>query len=360
MLDATSALRHLLERGVLDTRIALEQEVVCRDASRRNGIFLVSVDGDPCYVLKCGPDAEQLHHEASTYAFLDSGPLSETVPKLLDFDETSSSLVFAYVPGGIGLSEFSERSGGRYSTLHARALGRFLARLHRLEGDRQYTARLAERARLPFVLHFDRPPFELIEAATTTPANLALLQAVQRSNALAAAFDEIRDAWRWDSIVHGDMRLENVLACKGPAGKRRTRIAVLDWEFASLGDRRWDLANVIAHFLARWILSMPMSRDLALQESLRLARVPIEQIRRAFGAFWAAYWRETGDAEKPTGAELRVQTLMIGISLVQIAYEQLQHSIELTASAVRLLQLSENFTTRTEEATSDFLELGCG
>lgn len=358
MLDPNGAIRHLLRRKILSEETAVSGVLRCRDISRRNTNLLVEVGDEPAYVLKHGTDAERraaIHDEAIVYRFFNDLFPGRLLPRLIDYDPEQFILVIEYVKRSMTLLEYSSKRG--YSKVQARSLGRSLAALHSVTVDDFPMSELQVKSRIPFVLHFDLPPFEIFEAATTTPANFEVIRTVQQFPSFARAFQHLRNTWEWSAIVHSDMRLDNCLVAPRLGGHRATRTTLIDWEFACVGDPSWDLATLISHYLAQWILSAPMSSNLSAERSVAMARVPLNDILPAIKAIWDSYWGDRNTSSGPSLASTVRIMQMMGAVLVQIAYEHQQQSIKITASSAALLQLSQNVLDQPETAAGQLLQL---
>jgi hypothetical protein len=114
-----------------------------------------------------------------------------------------------------------------------------LAAMHRAAG------RLAHAGRLPGALAGPPPwGFRLFDG--DAPAELwrhpvlgPLLARVAADPAIVAGVRRARGAWRAVTLVHADLKHDNLLLA--PDG----RLAVVDWEMARVGDPAWDLAGLL-------------------------------------------------------------------------------------------------------------------
>jgi aminoglycoside phosphotransferase (APT) family kinase protein len=62
------------------------------------------------------------------------------------------------------------------------------------------------------------------------------------SPGLRDAFGRAASRWRPSGLIHGDLRWSNVLAA---SDGRDSRVWLVDWELACLGDPAWDVGSVI-------------------------------------------------------------------------------------------------------------------
>lgn len=76
----------------------------------------------------------------------------------------------------------------------------------------------------------------------TLPTISTLLREASSDPVLVAGLREARGLWKSLSLVHADLKHDNVLLEPLPEGGSRVR--VLDWEMARIGDPAWDLATL--------------------------------------------------------------------------------------------------------------------
>ena len=103
------------------------------------------------------------------------------------------------------------------------------------------------RAARPWGLDLAAPPVEILRV--TSAANLDLLRIVQGSRRFKRGLDGLRRTWRPSSLIHGDLRADNVLlrrrAWTTAAGKTS---GCVDWGHCGWADPAWDVR--VAHRVA--------------------------------------------------------------------------------------------------------------
>jgi len=139
-----------------------------------------------------------------------------------------------------------------------------------------------------------------------------------------------------------------------------TRLKIVDWELARLGDPCWDVGSVFANYLSFWLFSIPITGEDPPDRFMDLARYPLERMQPAIRSFWQSYVR-TMELDAATSDDWLLCAVKYGAArLVQTAYEQMQMSIHLTGNVVCLLQLSLNILQRPREAMVHLLGLPLG
>ncbi len=174
-------------------------------------------------------------------------------------------------------------------------------------------------------------------------ANLALVRIFAESIP-RATIEAARAAWRPSTVVHHDLKVENVLV---PPDAHPARI--VDWEFAGWGDPAWDVATLLQSLLLPWL------HHSASEEGAR-ARATLAATRVRCAAFWRGYAASLGDVERRA---LRDRTaLLSAVRLLQTAFEMGHAQPRLGKLAVIAAQVAANVGERPDEAATELYGLG--
>lgn len=285
-----------------------------RPAGGRNAAAVLETDGVPGWVLKPGDDAER---EAEMLLRLADTPLRDAVPRVRHAGP--DGLVTAAldgVPGDAVPAPASE---------HLAALGAFMRVLHRMPAPAA-----AAVARPPWVTRLHRPTPRRL--AWSSAAVVRLIREVQADDAMCDALDALAASWRPEGLVHGDLRLSNVLV------RVDGRIAVVDWEAAGGGPGSMDAGWLAGDLLLRWGVAMdPRLPSEALM--LRSGGPALMAACGAAGALWSAYGGR--DAAEMAG--------WAGARLLQAAAEECQHELFPPEGTRAVLLAARLVLTRPEE-----------
>jgi Ser/Thr protein kinase RdoA (MazF antagonist) len=145
--------------------------------------------------------------------------------------------------------------------------------------------------------------------------------------------------WRSQCIVHGDIKLSNLLV-SGKAGRAR-RIVIVDWESVAFGDPAWDIAGLLQSHLSLWISQL---RDRATP--------PLRSIDGAMGPFQAAlcgYRRRAQLGARDMAALRRRATAFAGVRLLQTAFEQARKDDRLYAQVELHVSLAGTLMREAEQ-----------
>ena len=184
--------------------------------------------------------------------------------------------------------------------------------------------------------------------ADLSPAWARVFRIIQSEPGLGASLDNLGQMWRHETLIHGDIKSDNILV-SGPADRHEApgeAVWIVDWEFVQIGDPAWDLAAALHDFLVFWTSSMPLEPDLSVEAMIDQARYPLDALRPAIRALWQGYRAAAGlddpGNEPEADALLRRAVAFSAARLIMAAHELSLEQEELPAQAVLLLQLGVN------------------
>lgn len=351
----SEVLSYIRERNLLDGKDLVEGEVRVFNASRRNRNFrIVNSRGISLFLKEGGLQGiSSIAREAAVYSMLqpfDASPLNyKYAPRMLDYNPDRDILVLELCENALDLREYQRlRKVAGYRA--ASMVGKALALLHQSIPLTKALDLLGESA--PGVLDVDKPGIALL--CDFSGSSIDLIRMVQSSKELLEQLDAMRNDWKSDSLVHNDVRMDNILtAGNGPA----PGIVIVDWETASCGDAAWDVGAAIADYLSLWLLSIPIAGRQSPEKLAHLAASPLSVVQAPIAALWYAYLEES---KMTIGMENQFLLRVVrycGLKLIQSAIEMVQNSAHWNLTAVALLQVATNMMLRPEDASKTLLGL---
>jgi aminoglycoside phosphotransferase (APT) family kinase protein len=337
-LDQAQVAQYLLERKLINPEAIVEGEFRVEDVSRLNRVFLVTAAPGGSYVVKAG---ESVAREADVLRRLANG-MRRWLPGVAAVGD--GVLVLEAAPGA---QDFARcQPTGRYSRTLARECGRALAALHGLPTHtigHAGAGNFAERLR---VHHLDLASMRAMSAGS-----LEVVRLVQNADGLSADLDTLAADSITEAVIHGDVRWENCLGLR--AGTRRTRLQLIDWEFAAPGDPAADVGAFFGEYLRAWLASLStLSAAASQRSSAELARM-----QSALRAFWAAYVAGRGVVASPLGRLLRRAVRHAGARLVVAAWEEGQTRADAPPQLYDAVRLGAELLRRPDEAGVQILGL---
>jgi len=357
-LTPSEAVSYLLKRELLHPEHIVAGDLTVADISRRHHNYKVAVGRASGYVLKQGIGKEKapaVAREAAMYQVLESNGtgLRRYLPRFYGYDAEANILILELVEGAQNLREYHVQQG-HASILLARALGNALGTLHRtVERDKKDEKLAADPP--AWILSVHRPTSKFFHECSG--ANLQLIRIVQQFSEFGEHLDGLRAGWQTEALIHRDIKWDNCMVFGKSPSARKTRLCMIDWELAGVGDPCWDVGSVFNDYLSFWLLSIPVTGEMPPDRFLELARFPLEKMQPALLSFWESYVKKRGLDSAAADRSLLRSVRYGAARLVQTAFEQMQMSMQLTGNIVCFLQLSLNMLQRPEEAAGRLLGL---
>lgn len=361
ILTADSLAYYLLERGLISTASAVDGDLLIVDSTSRNRNFKVIRKHQPGYFVKQIQPADPqaggfLQREASCYWRASHDPdfssLAPLVPAFHLYDSRRQILVVELLQSGANLAEYHRRLGVFPLPVAAR-IGELLATYHSISLS---TVEISSATPFPRTVPWILSAHQLAGSPLQTigGANTQILSLIHRYSDFHGHLDALREQWRFDCFIHGDMKWEN---CIVSAHAGDMQVKLIDWETADVGDAAWDVGAIFQAYLTFWIMSIPIRSDASLDQLLELAPYPIEAMQPAIRAFWMAYAERR---QLAAGQRRELLTRSAGYAaarMLQTAYEYMYYSPQVTLNALALLQVSLNILADPSSAVSELLSL---
>ena len=326
-LTEANVVHYLVERQFVDLETVVSGAFAVRSLTRRNRNLHVRC-GARLYLVKQAKDWDlgartTVEREAAFYRQPETRK-SPLLPHCYAYDPQNSALILEYLSGHTDLFDTLDRFSPELGWLCGKAMGTF----HR-EMESGSVAHLFPGS-IPWILSHHDVTEDLEEPSG---GQRELARVVKSYAEFARGLDQLRAEWRDDTLTHGDWKLENCLI-----SPERTRLRVVDWEFASWGDSIWDVSSLLQSYCNPWVSSP--------------SDCPIEVIQPALRAFLDAY----AQSRRRDLEELSVRAVRFaGARMLQTAFETLNDVEEMNGEAVRLLQGCFNIFTRPNWAADQLI-----
>ncbi len=355
MLTFDSIASILLVRGLIDVSEIIDSELTIQSALRRNCNFRVERTGRCGFFLKQSYETDEaaqqsLRRESTFNRFCAVEPavfeISQLLPRLVSENGDQNILIFDLISPAFTVGSILDRESDSGSFVQAmRALGAALATVHRALSLRQWgeDARLASIPRsIPWAMTLHKPAIAML--AKITQADWKALWFLQNQGEIAAQLERLGGQWQPEALIHGDIRLDNILVTSRTDGTDQSsiRLWIVDWEMVQFGDPAWDVAGALQDLVVHWVKTMPMSDELNAEERTSRATFPLAVLQRAARAIWSGYRSEARLGAEQAEELARRAVAFSAARMIQSALEAAAGADRLPGPAVLLLQISEN------------------
>lgn len=350
----------MIRRGLLDPAEIVRGEFSVEQIDRHNRGFLVRRPAARPLFVKQLTNLDRfniacLEREAHCFQLVASretfAPLRSRMPVFVDFDSDRHAVTVELLPDSCDLLESMEQDGeipadtawqvGQFVSLFESDCGRELARA--------LDPRLCT-GEPPWILSFHLDQGD----GWLSPANSEFLRSLQADEQLTQALDEIRSGWQADSLMHTDLKWNNVLVVPGEDGGRPD-CRIIDWEMVNRGDAAWDAATMMQSWWWYHVLSTPPAEltELAgLDAFFERRGGAFEQSRPSLESFWSGFV-ENLPAESH-GERLTTCIRFAAARLLQTVYELQQAAEEISDQGRLLIEMSRCFLAEPESALPFF------
>lgn len=367
---------------LIDTAVCTKYELTnikVDTFSSKNFNWVIELSENKCkLIIKQYPNyngldgGNRIRKEWYIYNFLQSSqdlayPASLT-PELLSFDESSSILICKYLNDYITLDSYYINQKFFPSAI-AEWVGITLAKLHSetMNSQRLYTftANFKEcklSCQLPYPDYISDYLVNRIE-----PENLKkipvqswnILSMFQHSQDLRKVATELVFHHRHYCLTHNNIQFNKILIPRDwekllsdTEDYENTSIKLTDWEAYSWGDPACDLGQAIAGYFSFWLNSIVVYPEIKIEQSLRLATIPLEVVRPSIVAMANAYLKTFPKILEAEPEFLKRVVQFAGFGLIHQLLVEFQISQEILSSsrwqvnfsiATQLLRKPEKF-----------------
>ena len=359
MLTVDDVQDYLINEGLVSIKAITHGDLRVESAFRRNKNLKVMVEQGPSYLIKQPEDvraenAGTLRNEARFYQYCsnqgdqEEGELQDFLPGFYHFNEGRALLVTELLDDVLPLWEYYETlSGQPFPTKTTAQVGKALAALHLQGWDKKEEVSSGSALEfipsgLPWTLDIHRPnPYQFSQIGKGV---YQLLHALQNEEGLFDLLEENKQLWTPNTLVHGDVKMDNFLVREKGTPGLRDDVYLVDWELVQWGDPAWDLGASLMDFVYWWVLSMPNHGD--LDQMAAQARFPLHVLQPAIRALWKHYSRTLKEAKGLSNKEINeIQQRAVRFSanrIFQTAYEFTGLQEQIPPRVSLLLQIGIN------------------
>jgi thiamine kinase-like enzyme len=286
-----------------------------------------------------------IRREAAIYALaLDNSefkPISEIMPRILKFDALDL-LITELIKNGKSLNQYIYGiSTTEFPNSLAVILGKVIATYHGTFVRHKDNPGLSFLPReFPSIFYLCHPGPEVFNRLSL--ANLKLIKLIQKQQELSNLFEDLQNNWRIHTIIHGDIRWDNIIIVFSDDNNESLQVKLIDWEFAILGDPAWDIGCVFHDFIVFWLYSLRAKGNETIEQLLTYAQYPLQYIQSIMRIFWHTYTSALQINQRESDELLYRSTKYRAIRILQTVYESSFEETDLSNISLTMVQLSIN------------------
>jgi hypothetical protein len=342
-----------------------DQDLVQIDSiPAKNFNLLVTLPNGHKYLVKQerydsdGKTAGEFLNEWRIQEFLQQFPELENfralLPVVLHFDSENSIMVSQYLDDYRDLADFYAKENVFPSAI-ASSIGTIIATIHRSTYNRQeYREFFYNTNTLPINrVKYLTSKLERVEPeifGMVPPDVLKFISLYQRYDSLGQAMAELSTAFKPCCLTHNDLKVNNILLHVDSHKSSDSIVRLIDWERANWGDPAFDLGILITTYLVIWLNSLVISNSLTIEESLRLATIPLEKIQPSIAALTCTYFDNFPEILEHRPDFLLRVVQFTGFGLIQQVLAMMQNQASLGNTGIGILQVAKSLLCRPEQS----------
>lgn len=371
LLSSQNVFDYLLKHGLCDPDTKDRCKVELKAAKNFN--LLLSWENDRKILVKQerhdreGKTAGEFFYEWRVRDFIDrfSGKSSEIdrihslLPEVVHFNAEDSIIVFNYLSEFTDLSDFYAKENP-FPVAIASEIGTNLAKIHSATLDRsEYHEFFSSHTEDPKtslnpILNLGLEKIEPEIFGSIPSDGIKFLTLYQRYDSLGKAISKLVSTSCPCCLTHNDLKLNNILLhCSWEdilIQKERTNslnkwLVLIDWERSDWGDPAFDLGTLIASYLQIWLGSLVISKFISIDESLRMAMIPLDLLQPSLAALAKAYFINFPEILEQQSDFLIRAVQFAGFSLIRQIQAMLQYQKSFGNTGICMLQVAKSLLT---------------
>lgn len=319
-----------IHRLLLQIKLITPQDILHNDyevtsMNRRNKNLQVTTNQEKNYLIKQVSDrgaenARTLTTELRFYqSVADNFPeLQKYFPNVFYTDEQDILLILEFYKNAVPLWKYYKEKGIDRMPMNTVAdAGKVLASVHEKFKDCPKTTFPYLNDALPFAFELHKPDPKIL--AYIRKGGYQFIENLQQDATLCMIIEELSANWKGDALIHGDIKLDNMIVIPGNNETDDPELRLIDWEMVQYGDLAWDIAGGFQDFIFWWIIMMPEGET--PEEMIQNATFSFSRLQPAINAYWDAYVQTRKLTNEENEVLLKRVVRYSGLRCLQTAYE---------------------------------------
>jgi Ser/Thr protein kinase RdoA (MazF antagonist) len=322
--------------------------------NRRNRNLQITTGKDRNYLVKQlqhkeSESARTLKNELLFYKHVASNMphVHSLFPQVKYADENNVILILDFYKSATPLWKYyKERCPDNFPLETTAATGRLLANFHLAFRNMNKDELPFLNDELPFAFHLHRPHPRVL--ATYAQGGYQLISMIQQDETLIKEWETAKQTWEVNSLIHGDIKLDNVIVLPDNESPASADVKLVDWEMLQYGDLAFDIAGALQDYIFLWLIMTP-DGDTA-EEMIKKVPFPFSALHPALNTYWEAYSSAAGLHPEAAAVLLSRAVRFTGIRCLQTSFEIANKFDHIPAIAMILFNLGSSIIKDAEKA----------
>jgi hypothetical protein len=281
--------------------------------------------------------------------------LRSWISEVLHFDRENSIIVFRYLNNYQDLMNFYGKEN-IFPVEVAATIGSLLGTIHHQTFNRQdyqdFLSAEIDDLRTDQVSRLIRSLERISpEIFGLVPADgLKFFALYQRYDSLGQAIAQLGNAFIPCCLTHNDLKLNNLLLHNHWQHETSNVVRLIDWERSHWGDPAFDLGTIISSYLQLWLGNLVISKSLSIEESLRLAITPLEQLQPSIAALTKTYFDTFPEIVEHRPDFLQRVVQFAGFGLIQRIQAMIEYQKSFGNAGIAMLQVAKTLLCRPKQS----------
>jgi len=251
LINGFNLVHYLLSKGLINYDEIFKQGLSIKPVQSRNFSFMINIPNASSLFVKQVdfPEAEKietLKMEATCYWLAQNDKhytdLKDLFPEYISYDQFNHILISQFFTDSKELYTYIKEQGV-YEVEIAKKLASILSSYHNgmYSKIKEQSSERLFRKSIPGPFKLFGKDLNFMKARTQVEKQMKDL--ILSQEGFKEKVNLVKDKWQVNSLIHGDIKFQNFLIQQNEGAE--SKIKLIDWEIADLGDAMWDCAAVL-------------------------------------------------------------------------------------------------------------------
>lgn len=346
ILTQENIAHYLLGKNLITLSEIIEGRFTVHGLPSRNSNFIINKKYKNSYFVKqvASHSADKiatLKIEATIYWLLKNdeyfGKLTNILPTFFEYDYINHILIIEFLDEYKPISPEILIASKDFKLIRSVVKG--LGAYHAFRDDFfKQKSKMLFKEEKPWIFNYFLNETNLSLKSSLNNADHQMFHLINENKRYLNSLKDASQLWEANCLIHGDLKFTNILFNDKTDHEI---IKLIDWELAIVGDYTWDIASILAGFIAEHIKEDGLSK---------------QGCSIIISTFWKEYKNSINlDSQNQNEADDKV-IKFIALKLVHTAMEVCYNLKTMPLYAAKLLQSSQHFIENTNDIKVDYFK----